>query len=246
MRIVFALMLLWVMALAARAERHTWRRVDGASYEAELSNRVTFDDSIILVDAEGQEHRIPLDQLCPEDRVRVDILRVPPLDIDILRSLKQVHYSSMISRQTRPSELLASFGVRIKQRGSGDYRHELTAEYFAIGRQIVDDRYILLARETVAFRLTEENKRRFEYESKIVVPLQDFYLRDFARRGEKYYAYLILVRNEYGQIIAHEESANWLYENHENLQKLRMGNYMDKQCIRRYPVRPKAVTDFSF
>jgi hypothetical protein len=219
----------------------TWMLNDGRTIRAEMSDAVSFDDNVPLIDAAGALLKVPYSRLSPADREFIDISRVPELDIDILKSLRQVQFSSKVatySHLVRDPEIRASFGVRVKQVGSGSYDHQLTAEIFAIGRQIYADRYLLIARDSVSFKLTRDNDRRFEYMSSQVYPLRDIYIGDYARRGEKYYGYIILVTDELGRLVAHEESSEWLIENVDNLRKLKVGNYLDQECNRRYPIRP--------
>ena len=230
-------------------EVRTWTLVDGRSFEAALSDRVSFDGDVKLIDPQGKELSVPPERLSESDLEYIDIMRVPELDIDIMRSLRQVLYSSKLANyasMVRDPEIKASFGVRVKQLGSGDYDHELHVEFFVVGRQVYADCYMLLARETVSFRLTRENQKRFEYESPTEVPIRDFYMREFAHRGEKYHGYLVLVTDELGRVVAHEESCNWLLDNMENLKKIRVGNYFGQDCIRREAARPEPLIDLSF
>lgn len=246
MYVFMLFLMLLCMTAGADAQLRTWTLADGRTLEAELTSRVCFDDGVKLVDADGEEISILLDQLSPEDQEYIDIVRVPELDLDLLRKLPQVLFSKKGSGSLRDPEIRARFGVRVKQKGSGTYNHELKAEYFAIGRQIYADRYMVLARESITFRLSKENDKRFEYVSDRWVPLRDFYMRKFAHRGEKYHGYLILVTDEFGNLVAHEESPDWLFDYSENMLKLRPGNYFDDQCVRRSPIRPEPLRNLSF
>jgi len=230
-------------------ETRTWTLLNGTTFEASLFEGVSFDDRVRLIDPQGKELRVPFGQLSEDDQKYIDITRVPELDIDFLKSFRQVLYSSKVAAyagSVRDPELRASFGVRVKQVGSGDYDHELRAEFFAVGRQIYADCYMLLAREEVAFRLTRKNDKRFEYKSTKEVPMRDFYMRNFAHRGEKYHGYVVLVTDELGRLVAHEESSNWLINNGDNLKKLRVGNYFGQDCVRCDAVRPEPLRDLSF
>ncbi len=241
MRVYILSLAVCLCAWEGLAEMRTWILTDGRTFDAELSGGISFDGDVKLIDAAGNEFKVPGDQLSPDDRNYVEITRVPKLDIDMLKSLKQIHFSSKVAErlnEVREPEIRASFGVRVKQVGTGSYDHELTAEIFVIGKQVFADRYILLARETVPFMLTKENGRRFEYESNEVIPLRDYSIADVARRGRKYHGYIVLITDELGRLVMHAESSNWLIDHVENLKKLRVGNYFDQQCVRRYPIRP--------
>jgi hypothetical protein len=229
---------------ASQSALRTWTLTDGRTIEAELSNAVSFDDSVKLIDSNGREQKVPPNLLSEADRKYIAISRVPELDVDFLKSLRNVLYSSKLEsgNKVRDPELHASFGVRVKQVGTGVYDHELKAEFFAVGRQIFADRYMVLARESVTFRLTRENERNFEYESKREVPLRDFYLNaSYGHYGEKYHGYMVLVTDELGRLVAHEESPDWLFDHKEDMMKLHAGNYFDKECVRRPPIRPASI-----
>lgn len=53
--------------------------------------------------------------------------------------------------------------------------------------------------------------------------------------GRQKYGYLLLLRDKTGRIIQHDESNAWLWKNHENLARLPVGAFMDKNCVRVYP-----------
>lgn len=250
MRIIRMVLISLSLLCVANGELRTWTLADGRTFEAAISSQDRHGgEKIRLVDANGKELSIPLDQFSIEDQEYVDITRVPAIDIDLLRKLPQVLFSSKEaerSNESRDPEIRARFGVRVKMTGTGTYNHELKAEIFAIGRQIYADRYMLLYRESVSFRLTKENDRRFEHLGHRSVTLRDFYLGDFAHRGEKYHGYLILVTDKFGHVVAHKESPEWLFDYKENMMKLKPGNYFDNQCVRRPPIRPEPVVDLSF
>lgn len=244
------LIILFGVRLGAVAEMRTWTLNDGRTFEAEIAAGLPGINTVKMITGDGRKVEVPLDQLSAEDRKYIELSHPPKLEIDILKSLKTMLYSARLTKwgaDVRPSDTRATFGVRVKQVGTGDYPYELKAELFAIGRQIYADRYILLDRETWTFRLTNENKRRFEEMGQNTITLQDFVMNDyydqqgFTSRGEKYHGYIIVVTDERGEIVAHNESSNWLWDNFDNLTKLRKGNYLDQTCARRYPIRPETM-----
>ncbi|MBN2786421.1 MAG: hypothetical protein JXR25_16495 [Pontiellaceae bacterium] len=230
-------------------DMRTWTLTNGTTIQAELSGAVSFDETVKLIDPSGKELTIQSKQLSEADLEYIDIRNVPKLDIDFLKSMENILYSSRIAEgdNVRDPELRASFGVRVKQVGTGNYSHELKAEFFAIGRQVFADRYILLAHESVPFRIDRESGKRFEFYSKREVPLRELYLNSsYGHYGEKYHGYIVLVSDELGRLVAHRESSIWLFDHLENLKQLKVGNYLDQTCIRRYPVRPASLIDGSF
>jgi hypothetical protein len=227
-----------------RLDLHSWTLLDGRTFDAKLSDAVSFDSSIPLINTAGETVKVPYSQLSPADREFIDISRVPKLDVDILKSLKKVHFSSKLATKdslVRQPELRASFGVRVKQVGSGSYDHELTAEFFAIGKQIFANRYLVLDRDSVSFKLNRDNDRRIDYVNNREYPLRDMYVGTYTRYGEKYFGYLVLVTDELGRVVAHEESNGWLFDHYEKILQLQIGNYLDNEGNRRYPIRPDPI-----
>jgi len=241
---------------SGQAEMRTWTLVDGSTFEAEVMSLADFGKGIGMRRADGKEFKIPQDQLSKNDQDYIALQRLE-LDIDFSEHLDQKLFSSKLARQdrdVRDPELRATFGFRIKQTSNVPVDDELIAEFYAIGKQIArGDRYILLARGKVPFRLTKENGRRFEYRMPAgeYAPLRDIYLEDgkqrsFGRRGRKYKGYLVTVSDKHGNIIAYRTPNKWLYENLDNLQKLPTGSFMDDECKQKYPIRPEPLRDFSF
>lgn len=238
------------VCLEAGAEMRTWKLKDGRTFEAEIAAGIQRGTSVKLLLVNGRKVEMPLDQLSDADREYVELSRPPKLDIEVIKNLKKINYAGQLTKwsaDVRPAETHAIFGVQVKQVGSGDYTHELKAELFAIGQQIFARRFMILDRESWTFRLTEANKKEFEKRSKRNVILRDYQLWDYydqqgyARRGEKYFGYIIVVTDERGEIVAHQESHKWLYEHIDNLMQLSVGNYMDETCTRQYPIRPGTI-----
>ena len=117
------------------------------------------------------------------------------------------------------------------------YNQELQVEYFAIGREIHGDNYILLDRQESSFTPNKENERSLRFSGPpVIVP--DFVLEEI-HRGLKYSDFLIVVTDSRGKIIKYNTSAKWLYENLENLREMLVGRFMDTTCTRVPPTGPK-------
>ena len=138
----------------------------------------------------------------------------------------------------RPSEVRCYFGVRIKQTSSNAYDHELNVELFVFGKERLGDRFILLDQQSSSFVLTKGNKRKFELWSERETVFRNIGT-GHEKRGEKYYGYLAIVKDMLGETIAMNASHDWLYENIETLSERYVNNYMDKNCIRVFPTRPR-------
>ena len=239
---------------SGQAEMRMWTLADGRTFEAELVNLADFGKGFRMETADGEELMIFADKLSKNDQDYIALQKLE-LDIDFSEHLDQKLFSSKLAQRdgdVRDPELRATFSFRIKQKSNEPFDGELIAEFYAIGKQIAPaDRYILLARGKVPFRLTKENGRRFEYRMPTdeYVPLRDIYMGGnniYARRGRKYRGYLVTVSDKHGNIIAYRTPNKWLYENMDNLQKLPTGSFMDDECKQKYPIRPEPLRDFSF
>jgi hypothetical protein len=200
-------------------------------------------DKLKLRASDGREIAIPQEEfnLSDEDAVFLELARPPKLKIRFLDEIEKKNFAMIRFSEDRPPEWRGKFGVRIEQEDTRDYRHELTVEYFAIGREIVGDRYILLDRKKDTFIPSRSKEWSFELHGDRLVVLTDTFNGDlnFSRRGEQYEGYLVTVTDARGQVIATEFTRNWLPEHIENLRKLPVGSYMDTTCTRTYPTRPK-------
>ncbi|MEN8254627.1 MAG: SHD1 domain-containing protein [Verrucomicrobiota bacterium] len=216
----------------------TWILADGRAIEAEFIN--IFGEKVVLKNSKGKISKIPKERLSPEDIEYVELSNPPVFDIDFSARSEQVFSikGGGSSGETMARNYRAK--VRLKQKSAGAYKHKLHVEFFAVGKEIAGNRYILLDRQKSHFTPNAENQRSHEFSGRRV-RLLDFVSRWAAGRhfGERGYGYLVTVTDLRGKIIGHEESNEWLYENLERLKQLPVGAYMDKNCNRVFPTSPK-------
>ena len=222
------------------AKSCVWNLKDGTTIEAELVTVMS--EKVVFKTVKGKVVKLPLDQFSDESVLRIELERPPTLDIEFINIRSKVNFPAGGKNATRSPEIRAHYGVRIKQVNVGDYGHELNVDLFVIGSERLGEKYILLDRQSTAFTLTDENKRKFEFRSERVVALRNFVCGQDSKRGERYYGYLAIVKDVRGETIAVGTSHDWLYENIENLSKRAVGNYMDDTFARVYPTRPPPVT----
>jgi len=212
----------------------TWSLANGRTVEAEFV--VVIGDKIVLKNARGRQKKVLFDQLSAEDQKYVELACPPVFNINFSKKIYQKLFNGRWNAD-RAAEQHGCFGVSFKQTSAGIYNHDLQAEMFVIGKQRgkrhADDRYSLLDRQQTAFSSTRENDRFYEFSSEREVVM------DCSRNPVKYHGYLITVTDSRGEMIAVETSHEWLAKNLKNLEHLKIGNYMRKDCIRAFPVRPK-------
>jgi hypothetical protein len=232
--------LIFFVGQGARAELQVWTLAEGTTFEAELVT--VFPTEIIFKNAEGKILRIPAGGFSEESQTQLELSNPPTLSLGLIKDNDSVVFPSGITAlMGRPPEIRCNYGVRIKQTSQGYYNHELFAELFVIGRERSGKKYMLLDRQNASFSLTKDNKRAFEFRSEHVVVLQNFYVASLVH-GEKYFGYLILVRDVRGEIIAVDASHDWLFENLENLNERYTNNFIDETCVRVFPTRPPVHT----
>ena len=220
----------------------TWQLDDGRTLEAEFV-RILF-DKIMLKDTAGKEWTIPQESLVltDEDREFLELENPPKLDLLIRKSIERKNFAMIRGAENRPPEQRGTFGAKVVQKSSAEYNHPLTVEYFVIGQEIKGDRYIVLDRKKETFIPTKENDGTLEFYSGRLVRMTDLWDAhpNYSRRGEQYYGFIITVKDKRGKLIAVDASNDWLQDYLGNLENLRIGNYMDKTCLRTYPSRPKS------
>jgi len=225
---------LCLVQIQAGAEVETWSLEDGTTFEAELT-QVLFNNAL-FEDGEGKTSKIPIDELSEESRSRAELLNPPRLDISLSKDFNTVVFPSGITEQsTRLPEVRAYHGFSVKQVSAGAYDHVLEFEMYIIGKELNGPNKILLDKQKGTFVLNEENGRRFKFWSKRQVVYQDWGGSGIDARGEKYYGFLIIIRDERGEVVAVDTAHKWLYENYDNLKQRYAINFLNDKCERVYP-----------
>jgi len=232
--------LLFVACASGVEETRSWTLLDGSTFEATF--RVLMGRAAVMENSEGKQLKIQMDQLCEEDREHIELKKPPQFKIDFRKKSKLRQVSSRFGERSlanMPVVNYFTFGVRIGQRSSGAYNHEVNIEVFAIGAQRrQNNKYILLDHQTSSFIPSDENNRSYEFWSPRRVELEEYAVAGGPTRGKKYDTYLILITDKNGKLIESKSEKKWPLENLENLRKLSVGNFMDTTCTRVYPGRP--------
>ena len=56
------------------------------------------------------------------------------------------------------------------------------------------------------------------------------YVYDGDRRGKEYAGNLVILYDKFGRVIDFQTSNKWLYENLDDLKKIPIGRFFDKNC----------------
>jgi len=216
-----------------------WTRSDGKQFKAECVSVMA--GKAILKSAKGKMLKIPMDKLSPEDREYIELDNPPKFSIDFIKlsdnkisRYEQSPFNPMLPPRVNDF----TFGAKVKQRSAGEYNHELTVEYFAIGKELLGDKYVLLDRQSSTFVPTKENGKSLSFRGE-PVEMIEYYNWDDQPRGVRPDGNIVIITDKRGRIIQYSSSKAWLWEHLDQLKKLPVGAYMDKTCTRAYPTSPK-------
>ena len=227
--------------LAVQAATEQWRLNNGTSFEAEfvmeMAGQATFQD------AEGKEIKIEIDQLSEDSLTQIYLKKPPRLEFDLVKDQNRKTFSGGRGERgtgARPAEDRVRYGARVFTRSStATYDFPMDLEVFVIGQERLGPKHIVLDRFEVTFRLNRENSRKFEYMNNRIVVLRNYTSRD-EPRGEDYAGFVAVVKDIRGEVIATFSSPNWLEDNLDNLRERGIRNFINKDCTRTFPTRPKA------
>jgi hypothetical protein len=219
----------------AVSKNREWTMKSGEKIEAELITQVG--TRITLENLHGRQVTLAEDQFSEEDLKLIALLIPPTLEMEFSKKSTQRTFPETHSMQL-PKASFYDFTARIKQTSRRPYPHPLTAEVFAIGEEVDGDNMILLDYKKESFHLPEGSQSVVEIAGSRTVQLMEYYLNDYLR-GEKYGGYLIVITDARSEIIAHKGTSEKFFQNLDNLRRVPVGRYFDKDCNRCTPTRPK-------
>lgn len=236
---IMAFLIALALLSTVRAEVRTWTVKDKV-LEADYIN--IMGDKLVLKTPKGKTVKVPLTDISDEDREYLTLINVPEFVIGFLKKGNQRFVKTgPFIEDVDASFTDYEFGVRIRQDDRRHYPYELTIEYWAIGNELktYGDKYILLDHGISSYTPSAENEKSHQFTGQEVELMQHVY--DDDKRGENYFGYIITVTDVRGEIIIHQESNKWLWENLDKIRELPVGAYFNKQGDRTHPTRPKAT-----
>ncbi|RKX39824.1 MAG: hypothetical protein DRP64_13685 [Verrucomicrobia bacterium] len=221
---------------AAENPVRQWMLVDGRSVEAEFVTEIA--GKAILKNTKGKQIRIPMKELSDADRSHILFSFPPSLDINFSKTTKQHKFGDTVNGAPPPVRgQYYTFSTQVKKTSTRPYDFGLTAEFFAVGNEFGGGKRMLLDYRKADFTLTKENDYAFKFSGK-PVQLIDYQMNG-ERKGKKYRGFLVVVKDSRGEVITYETPSENLYRNLDNLRKVKVGWYFDKQCVRCLPTPPK-------
>jgi hypothetical protein len=224
-------------------EMRVWTRSNGKQLMAKQV--AVMGDRVVLKTAKGKQLKIDLAKLSQSDHEYLELNNPPKFSIDFIKRSEskpsRYEQSPMEIKWGRDAPRVNdfTFGAKVSQRGAGAYNQELTVEYFAIGKELLGNKFILLDRRKGVFVPSKENRRSFALLGNPIEFVE--YDLEGQRRGSRPAGYLVVITDKLGRIIQYSGTKDWLFEHINNLKTLPVGAYMDKSCTRVFPTPPKST-----
>lgn len=234
-------------AAEKKTEVRVWAAADGSkTIEGEYS--ALSGDTVMIRLVSRDLLKVPLSKLSDEDRLYVEYKNPPKLKVEYRLDSDDQEYTApdWYSNDGWRSENFPIhiseniFGAEVIQTDSRVYNHDLTVEIYAFTKQRYEQsNFHLIAHvKSKPFRLTKENDFSFEYQDNDVYKILSFDLKNQLIRGEQLSKYLVLVRDERGEIVGEKSSSEWLLKYLDRLEKLPVGAWINNKCIRIHPSSP--------
>jgi hypothetical protein len=138
--------------------------------------------------------------------------------------------------------------VQIRQESSADFDGILRAEVYLIGKEVATDVYRLSGKSISQVQFTEENNRKYTFETSADFRVYEEYNR-LETRGAEYAGYLVVVLDPTGNILDTRTDLSWV-EGEEKVDTLRefyIDTFFDESVRKRSVPRPQyydARTEF--
>ncbi|MBN2684771.1 MAG: hypothetical protein JXR40_05790 [Pontiellaceae bacterium] len=241
--------------VAALGDTRVWEYAEGgetieAEYKALSGNIVELNRT-----DDGKPIKIPLEELSAEDRRYVAINNAPRLKVELRGSRDTEEYipenweaNFGWEIETAPINITeATFGASITQLDTDQaYDYNLYVEICVLTKQCYDPSnfHLISHARSEPFRLNAENHFRYMFADKKKHTLFNYRVHVNRRREDREYGemlaeYLVLVRNEYDEVVGYTASSAWLYHYLVRLKKMPVGAWINDECIRIHPTTPE-------
>lgn len=227
-------------------EVRTWTTVGGEKTVEGVYSAVS-GDMVMIRKADNKLLKVPFSSLSEEDQLYVEYKNPPKMEIEYRNDTDVTQYvaeewyadNGWGPNENKPIFITTGmFGGEVIQENSKPYNHDLFMEVFVLTEQRYDPScYHLIAHfKSKPFRLTKENGFRFEhYDGSEYTVLKYDLGDDGLIRGEKLSEFLVLVRDENGEIVGYNGSNKWMYKYLDRLGKLPLNAWLDDKCVRIHP-----------
>ncbi len=236
-----------LMCAAAHGEIRTWTSATGEeTVEGEYS--ALSGDLVMVRKADNNLLKIPVADLSEKDRMYVEYKNPPKIKVEYREATDTTEYLaapwiSNFGGETENHPIYITeetFGAEVIQQNSRPYNHNLVVEIYVLTKQRYDpSNYRIITHFTSdPFQLNKENGFRHECFDKNLFTILKYDFDGTKIRGEVMAEYLILVRDENGDVVDHNGSNKWMYTNLKQLEELPIGAWINDKCERVHPTSP--------
>lgn len=215
----------------------TWNLKSGKTYTAEFVSLVG--DKVFLENDKGKQAKISLSDFSISDQEYISLSKPPSFSTTFVKSSSVRFVETTPYLEEDPPRINDFiFSAKIKKTDTKEYNHEVTVEFFAIAKELIGDKFILVDRQKSSFIPTKENDFSHTFSGPQIEFME--YVYDGDRRGKEYAGNLVVIYDKFGRVIDYQTSNQWLYDHMDNLKKIPIGRFFDKTCQRVIPTSPKA------
>lgn len=227
----------------AHAEMRVWEDVGGKQVKARFDRELF--GSVELRRPDGSLYSIPVENLSPQD-LRYIRTRIPPeIELEVRTQKREKERNKNATRsefeQFADDIDVVTADVQIRQKSSAVFDGVLRAEVYLIGREVATPEvYRLSGKTTAQVKFTEENGRKFAFQSFADYRQYEEYNK-LETRGANYFGYLVVVLDATGKKLATRTDVTWLEEEEkiDAIRKLYVDAFFDNRCRGRSVPRPQ-------
>jgi hypothetical protein len=233
-----------IVCSAFSAEMRVWEDKSGNPVKAEFERELF--GSVELRRPDGSLYSIPLENLSELDRKYIRTQIPPEIELEVRTQKRAKERNPNTTRaayeQFRDDINVVTANVEIRQKSQAVFTGTLRAEVYLIGEEVATpDIYRLAGKEAAQVQFTEQNKKRFKFETSADFRVYEEYNYDM--RGAEYAGYLVVLLDPMGNIMKTDTDLSWLEDSEiDDLRKFYVDSFFDEDCRKRSVPRPRYYT----
>lgn len=224
------------------AEMRVWEDKAGKSVKAEFVRELF--GSVELRRPDGSLHSIPLENLSAQDTKYLRSRIPPEIELEV-RTQSQEKERNKNATQSNFEQFsddieVVTAKVEVRQKSSAVFNGTLRAEVYFIGKEVATDHLRLSGKGTAQVQFTEENRKRFTFQTSADFRVYEEY-NNLETRGADYAGYLVVIIDSTGNKLAVQTDLSWLEEDEkiDVLRKFHIDAFFDDNCRKRSVPRPR-------
>jgi hypothetical protein len=207
------------------AQLRVWEDSKGNRFEGQYVGVLY--DSVELENARGENRFIPLNELSDRDKIFLDKVYIPQIEIHFSKSTR----NKVRTINALPDDhVVVVVGTVVFKELSKISCDSLQAEVCLIGKEVATDDYRLMNRIISPIKLTAEND--YTYQFKIETESRDYREYNDQKRGTEYIGYVVAIRKQgEDRAIRFLSNIEWMQADQlKAIDQLRVSSFFDKDC----------------